>query len=246
MTNTLLQTLFAESEIAALVQRMELLPKLVRRQQEELILEQVPLPSEWLDEKRQAFLGDQSLLQVLEARGWSEDDLDLHLCLPEALRRFARQRFGPGLEETFLASRGSRDQVIYSLLRVRDAGLARELWIRLEEGETTFAEAAYQYGVGEEAQRKGIIGPMPIGSLQPEVLQEILRRLRPGELSEPRQLGEWHVLMRLEQLKPARFDEVMREQMQHDALNAFLDDRVMRVLSGEADSLEPIRYDPEL
>ena len=138
------------------------------------------------------------------------------------------------------------DQVIYSLLRVRDAGLARELWIRLEEGETTFAEAAYQYGVGEEAQRKGIIGPMPIGVLQPVVLQEILRRLRPGQLSEPRQLGEWHVLMRLEQLKPARFDQVMREQMQQDALNAFLDERVKRVLSGEADSLEPIRYDPEL
>ena len=87
---------------------------------------------------------------------------------------------------------------------------------------------------------------MPIGSLQPEVLQEILRRLRPGELSEPRQLGEWHVLMRLEQLKPARFDLVMREQMQQDALNAFLDERVKRVLAGEADSLEPIRYDPEL
>ena len=224
---------------------MELLPKLACRQQEELILEKVPLSSEWLEEQRQAFLADQSLSQLLENRGWSELDLDLHLRRPEALRRFARQRFGPGLEETFLASRGGRDQVIYSLLRVRDAGLARELWIRLEEGETTFAEAAHEHGVGEEAQRKGVIGPMPIGSLHPEVLQEILRRLRPGELSPPRQLGDWHVLMRLEQLKPARFDEAMREQMQQDALNAFLEDRVSRVLAGEADSLEPIHYDPE-
>ena len=54
MTNPM-QTLFAESEIAALVRRMELLPKLVRRQQEELILEKVPLSSEWLEEQRQAF-----------------------------------------------------------------------------------------------------------------------------------------------------------------------------------------------
>ena len=93
------------------------------------------------------------------------------------MRRFAKQRFGPGLEEAFLASRGGRDQVIYSFLRVRDAGLARELWIRIEEGETTFAEAAHQHGVGEEAQRKGVIGSMSIGLLQPEVLQEILRSL---------------------------------------------------------------------
>ena len=238
-------SLFEESEIFSLVKRMELLPQLVRRQQEELILENVPLPSQWLDEKREAFLGGQTLDQVLETRGWTEQDLAIHIQRPEALRRFAKQRFAPGLEDAFLASRGSRDEVIYSLLRVREPGLARELWIRLEEGETTFAEAAHQYGVGVEAQRKGVLGPMPIGKLQPEVLQEILRSLRPGELSAPRQLGEWHVLMRLEQLKPARFDDATRNQMQQEALNAFLDDRVSRVMAGQADTLEPIYYDAE-
>ena len=238
-------SLFEDKEIAALVQRMEMLPQLVRRQQEELILEQVPLPPEWLEEQRKTFLAGKSLDQVLQTRGWNEHDLDLHLRRPEALRRFAQQRFGPGLEDTFLASRGGRDQVIYSLLRVRDAGLARELWIRLEEGETTFAEAAQQHGVGEEAQRKGVIGPIAIGSLQPKVLQNILRRLRPGELSAPFQLGEWHVLMRLEQLKPARFDGAMREQMQQESLDAFLEERVKRILGGEAETLEPIHYDRE-
>ena len=128
---------------------------------------------------------------------------------------------------------------------MRDAGLARELWIRLEESETTFAEAAHQHGVGEEAQRKGVVGPMSIGLLQPHVLQEILRTLRPGELSAPRQIGEWHVLMRLEQLKPARFDDAMRDQMLQEALNAFLEERVERVLAGDASSLEQIHYDSD-
>jgi len=234
-----------DAEICALVQRMELLPQLLRRQQEERIAACVPLPEAWLQEQRQAFLGEMTLEALLDQRGWSADDLDLHLCLPEALQRFARQRFGPGLEEAFLASRGSRDEVIYSLLRVRDAGLAREMWIRLEENETTFAEAAHQYSEGEEAQRKGVIGPMPIGLLQPEVLQEILRSLRPGEISPPRRLGEWHVLMRLEQLKPARFDDAMRERMLREALDAFLNHRVERLLAGDAEGLDPIHYDPE-
>ena len=237
--------LLSESDIASLARRMELLPQLIRRQQEELILESVSLPPQWLEEQRQAFFGDQNPDQVLRTRGWSQRDLDTHLQLPEALRRFAKQRFGPGLEDKFLSSRGGRDQVIYSLLRVRDVDLARELWIRLEEGETTFAEAAHQYGIGEEAQRKGVIGPISIGRLQPEVLQEILRSLRPGELTAPRQLGEWHVLMRLEQLTPARFDQSMREQMQQEELGAYLQQRVNAVLKGEADTLEPIHYDPE-
>ena len=62
--------------------------------------------------------------------------------------------FTPGLEERFLVSKGSRDQVIYSLLRVKDYALARELWIRLEEDETTFAEAAREFGEGPEADRR--------------------------------------------------------------------------------------------
>ena len=86
---------------------------------------------------------------------------------------------------------------------------------------------------------------MTIGSLQPEILQDILRSLRPGELSAPRQIGEWFVLMRLEQLKPARFDEVMREQMLQEALSAFIGERVKRLLAGQGDSLEPIHYDLE-
>ena len=64
---------------------------------------------------------------------------------------------------------------------------------------------------------KGVIGPISIGMLYPEVLQEILRSLRPGELSPPRQIGEWHVLLRLEQLNPAKFDEATRQQMQQEA-----------------------------
>ena len=93
MSNLMLD-LFSESQIAALVRRMELLPQLVRRQQEELILEQVPISPEWLEEQRQAFLDDQTLEQALQSRCWSEDDLDLHLQRSEALLLFAKQRFG--------------------------------------------------------------------------------------------------------------------------------------------------------
>ena len=79
--------------------------------------------------------------------------------------------------------------------------MPRELWIRLEEDETTFAEAAREFGEGPEADRQGVIGPIPIGALQP-VLQDILRGLKAGELSPPIALGEWQLLLRLEKLTP--------------------------------------------
>lgn len=227
--------------VEALVRRLELLPQLLRRQQEEEITALVPFNADWLHQQQTDLLADQSLAAFLEARNWDLHDLELHLRRPDALKRFAHQRFGPGLEERFLASKGSRDQVIYSLLRVRDPGLARELWIRLEEGETTFAEAASSHSDGPEAQRKGVMGPVPIGHLQPPQLVDWLRSLRPGEIRRPEPLGEWHVLVRLEQLSPARFDAGMRDLLLQEELDKFLEQRVQQLIAGEL--LEPLYYD---
>ena len=237
--------LLSEPEVLNLVRRLQLEPTFIRRHLEEKIVELVPIEPSWLDDKKDAFLDGRSLEDFLDEREWDLADLDLHLLRPEALRRFAHQRFSPGLEERFLASKGSRDLIIYSLLRVKDYALARELWIRLEEDETTFAEMAREFGEGPEADRQGVIGPIPIGSLQPPILQEILRGLKAGEMSSPIGLGEWHVLLRLEKLMPARLDPAVRDQMIQDELDHFLDDRVSKMLAGHSDSLEPLHYDPE-
>lgn len=227
----------------ALLNRMELGPQLLRRAVEEEITALVPIEADWMQAQRVTFLGEAPLQQALDQRGWSEADLDLHLARPEALKRFAEQRFAPGLEETFLTAQGGHDQIIYSLLRVRDTGLARELWIRLEEGEATFAELASSFGEGPEAARKGIIGPIPMGSIAPPELAQLLRTLQPGEVHPPRQLGEWTVLLRLEQLTPARFDTAMRAFLLNQQLDVFLEARVQQLMRGEAP--EDLHYDSQ-
>lgn len=241
--NYLLSQSLSGPEILALVSRMELAPSLLRRHLEEEIISLVKLPSEWVDQAVIEAHGDESRESFLSQKGWSESDLLIHVSRPEALRRFAAQRFGPGLEDRFLASKGGLDQVIYSLIRVTDAGLARELWIRLEEGEITFAEAASVFSEGPESHRKGVMGPMEIGKLQPQPLQDLLRTLRPGEICSPKIMGEWHVLLRLEQLTPARFDDQLRIRMQDEALDEFLINRVNKILAGEVSQLEPLHYD---
>jgi len=242
MTADQLSAQFTTEQLEALVRRLELRPQLLRRQVEEQITALVPLPDDWLDQQRTALLGQHSLEGFLASRGWDEADLSLHLRRPEALRRFAEQRFGPGLEERFLASEGSRDTVFYSFLRVRDSALLRELWIRLEEGETTFAEAAATYSEGPEKAHKGLIGPLPMARVHPPQLAAVLRNLQPGQISAPTSMGDWQVLVRLEQLTPARFDAAMRERLLSEQLDALLDQRVKQLLAG--DQPEPLHYDP--
>ena len=86
MQNQALESL-SDSQISALVCRMQLMPQLVKRQQEEEIAACVPLPQEWLEQQRLAFVADQSLEEALDKRGWSAADLDLHLRIPVAVMR---------------------------------------------------------------------------------------------------------------------------------------------------------------
>ena len=232
--------------LAALIRRAELEPTLLRRQIEEEITALVALSPERLTELEERFreqekLGEDAALDIwLQEKDWNRDDLLLHLARPEALNLFAKQRFGPGLEDLFLQRKNDLDSVIYSLLRVRSAGLARELWISLSEGEISFPEAASRHSDGPEATTKGIIGPVRLGQIQPE-LAERLRSLQVGDVRAPEAMGEWHVLLRLEQLTPARLDDSMRQQLLNEQLDAWIIDRARRILNGE--DPDPLHYD---
>ena len=231
-----------------LLRRSEGIRPLLRLAIEEEIVQVVAVPEERLQELHQLFCeqnhlnDEESVAEWLKHRCWNADDLQLHLARPEALSRYAQQRFGPGIEETFLQRKHELDTVIYSLLRVQDRGLAQELWIQLSEGEISFPEAASRYSDGPEAGTKGVIGPVALGQLQPELADQ-LRTLRQGELREPMPAGPWWVLIRLEQLTPAKLDDAMRQRLLQEQLNTWLEQRCDAVLRG--DRPDPLHYDPE-
>ena len=236
-----LDFVLSDEELFALARRMDLLPKLLRRKQEESIAALVPYKDTELNDEKELVLGKQNYQQFIQARNWQDHDLDLEVKRRIALRRYAQQHYGPAIEEVFLESSGQRDKVIYSLLRVRDLGLARELYLRLSEGEITFPDAATHFGEGPEACHKGVLGPMTIGAIYPPIVRTWLRSLQPGEVKPPQDLDQWKVILRLEQLTPARLDEDMRRNLLNEQLETFLDDRVQRQLRGEP--LEPLHYD---
>jgi len=229
-----------EEDLLGLLSRLDLWSQILRRQEEEAIVNIVELDSAFVEESRKTLLGDYSIDDYLSLHRLSASDFDINVRLSECLRLFSEQHFGPGIEEAFLSSQGGHDQIIYSLIRVKDNGLARELWIRLEEGEDTFSELASTYGEGPEAAKRGVIGPTPIGSIHPPELASLLRSLQCGEIHPPRTLGEWVILIRLEQLTPARLDTSMRAHLLRQQLDAFLDARVKLRLSGS--SVDKLTY----
>ena len=237
-----------DQQILCLVKRMNLSSKIMQRYIEEQIIQIVNLSEAWHSNALEQFLKSKKIIDAdlsnwLEQRSWDKEDLQIHLAREESLYRFSKQRFGPGLEERYLSSAANLDSVIYSVVRLRNKMLARELWFRLSEGEISFIKVAEQYGEGPEAKRKGLIGPIPIGTLEPPRIRDLLRGLSPGEFTYPEQFGEWFLLLQLEELNQSVLDDTMRKTLLNEQLETFLQERTQALLSNK--QVEPLHYDSE-
>jgi parvulin-like peptidyl-prolyl isomerase len=117
------------------------------------------------------------------------------------------------------------DRVIYSLIRVKDSGIAKELYFRLKANEQPFAELAQQYSQGLEAQAGGVIGPVPMNKPHAKLAQ-LLRACQPGQISPPTRIEDVWVIVRLEQFLPAQLDQSMRQRLLDELFTLWLKDQL--------------------
>jgi parvulin-like peptidyl-prolyl isomerase len=197
---------------------------------------EVELTPEQEREAREAFCRQHQLsnAEALEAFARA------HLLTPEALEAQIRQplqlqllcqrEFGPKAEARFLQRKGQLDQVVYSLLRLSDAGLARELYLRIEEGEANFADLAADYAEGPEKATRGIVGPVPLTQAHPALVDR-LRTATVGVALEPFQIEAWWLVVRLESLTPASFDAANAARMAQELFEQALQEQVQRRLA---------------
>ncbi len=185
----------------------------------------VQLPEQECQKLLQQWLGTRPLeeaqRQAWEQMGWRAEDLQRQMLQPARLRILAQEQFGAKAEARFLKRKGQLDQVVYSLVRCQDGGLARELYLRLATGEANFRDLALQYSDGPEKMSAGVIGPKPLSSAHP-LLAERLRTARDGEVIEPFAIESWWLVVRRDQYQPAQFDDTMAERMAQELLQEWL------------------------
>jgi parvulin-like peptidyl-prolyl isomerase len=110
---------------------------------------------------------------------------------------------------------------MYSLLRVNNPAIARELHFRIQDGEESFAELARKYSQGPEAQTGGLLGPVPLSSPHP-ILAQMLSKSEPGQLLPLTRVENWIVIVRLEKIFPAQLDESMRQRLLNELFAQWL------------------------
>jgi parvulin-like peptidyl-prolyl isomerase len=145
------------------------------------------------------------------------------------LEKFKQATWGKQVESHFLTCKAQLDQVVYSLLRTKDFAIAQELFFRIQAGESSFADVARTYSEGPEAQTGGLLGPMALTQPHP-ALATRLQSAQAGDLLAPFRLGEWIVIVRLEQLIAARLDEPTSRTLLDQLFQTWLQDCVSQLM----------------
>ena len=156
------------AEGRSLLQSHNLLRPLVEQMVTSVAIADVAVTTEELDAAR---------LDLLEQQGFESIDqwsrLVERLERPEQqvlgqLRRliqrqtWMRDQFASKAEARFLERKNELDQVVYSLLRLKNSFLARELYLQIESEESNFSDLAKRYAEGPERNTNGIVGPVSL------------------------------------------------------------------------------------
>jgi len=210
-----------------LLRRYNLLKPLVEQMITSEAISGVSVPEEALNRAKLELLeqrGFETLDQwpeMLAALGRTNDEVIDRLERVIRRQQYMREQFAPKAEARFLERKNELDQVVYSLLRLANNFLARELYLQIESGESNFADLAKRYAEGPERNTNGIVGPVSLTQAHP-VLVEKLRVAQPGVLLEPFRISNWWLVVRLERYSPATFTPEVSDQMCREMFDAWI------------------------
>lgn len=226
-----------QPEVCALLQRYGLLQELVVRWTRSAEVEHIQPSDGTVQQARQALsqqLGLESADRLEDHYRQLGQDPDLILwqvLLPQRVRDHCRATYGPKAEARFLDRKAELDAVVYSLLRVREPGLANELFLRISGAEASFGDLAATYSEGHEKATRGLIGPAPMAKAHP-VLRDLLRTATPGAVNPPISLEGWQLIVRLESRIPAVLDDTTRVLMEQELFEADIQLKASALMAG--------------
>ena len=216
--------------------RLGLVEPYVRANLLALAASRISLSDEQINQAQQLFCRQQQIrdaeaLQAFaRARMLTPTALEAQMRQPLQLQLLCQRDFSAKAEARFLQRKNQLDRVVYSLLRLSDGGLARELYLRIDDGDANFADLAARYAEGPEQATRGIVGPVPLTQAHP-VLVDRLRTAPPGVVLEPFQIESWWLVVRLERLTPATFDEATAALMAQELFEQWISEQVERQLA---------------
>lgn len=214
-------------ELLPILGQHVMLPQLAREIVIADAIQGIECTSEEKEMAKQRFLAENQLQNDQDVQNWlnkagvQPEQLEKLILRKLKVEKFKEQTWSDQLENYFAKRKKDLDQVVYSLIRTKNTGIAQELYFRILEGESDFKQLAKKYSQGIEAETQGLIGPVDLSVPHPQISQA-LANSEPGKLFEPMRIGEWIVIIRLENLIRAKLDRQTTKRLLDELFQQWL------------------------
>lgn len=222
-------------QLLGLMRRQGQIPSLVR----ELVLDQalatVELSPEEEEQHLQAFRSERQLeseeafVGFLQTSSLDEQLLRQMVTRPERVVRYREERWGPRANSLYLKHKERYDLVTYRRLQCGNADVMQEVFFRLKDREESWESLAQQFA-GGDPNATGLVGPVPVGSLEEPVLSA-LRQMGPGRVCRPISLGDQVVVAELEAFQPSEFNDELRTRILREEFETWLQEECSKMLN---------------
>ena len=205
-------------EAIVLLEKNQILSALIIRELTKICLSEIELNEQDKRIAKQLIINKEKITSEDNYKDWiekqyfSEEELLYIFSEPPRIDRYVMEKYKHMAEGRFLKRKDELDTVTYSLVRVKDRFLANELYLRLVEGESNFAEISKEFSLGPEKETRGILGPLPITQGHP-ALVNCLKNSKPGEINKPLNIEEVWLVTRVESIVHASLTSEMELQM---------------------------------
>ena len=172
--------------------------------------------------KQQNIIEDDQYEKFLNINHLNDSDVEDISLGDTRMDEYILNNFGHKIESWFLERKSKLDIIVYSLIRVSDPFLARELFLRILSKEADIGDLATEFSEGIEKKTRGVVGPLPIGNSHPS-LAKFLQNCEIGKVQKPIKVNNSYLIIRVENFEPVQLDEDMRNNMGEELLNKWLD-----------------------
>ena len=221
---------FNEDSISIL-EKNKLLDPLIKAELIENILSSVPIQDDLRQSTIEKFLNESGFENEDKYNEWliknsvDKNQIEEIALNKVRLKSYCKENFGGQVDSRFLERKNHYDNVVYSLIRVKDYFKAREIYLRLESKESEFGDLAASYSEGNERRTRGIVGPVNVGMSHPDLIPFLINGKK-GKIDPPFRVAGLYLILRVESYESAKLDQTMREQIVEELFNAWIDEEV--------------------
>lgn len=227
---------YTAEDLVPLLTQYQMLPKLAQ----EILIDRAISKVECTEEEntltynqfcqQNQFTSDEQVADWLNKQGMNREQLQNLITKRLRLEKYKLNTWDDQVDAHFIKRKSQLDRVVYSLIRVEKPEVAQELYFRIKDDQNTLRALAMDYSQGTEAQTGGLIGPVEINAPHPKIAQ-ILATCQPGQLIPPTRVGEWIVIIRLENYLSAKLDPPMRQRMLDELFNQWINEATKQKVS---------------